>query len=441
MPDRLLSQLGSVVALAVMLLVSGTALADEPPGPDFQQIMTTPDDIARNFAYARAQARAGNLLQAAAALERILLVAPNENGIRLFYVAVLYRLDDLQGADQQLNALDESKLTPLQKSEAEKYRGLIGMGRSDIHYFGYIETGLTTDSDVFGALHTQFDFLGIPAAKKPGQTALNGGQLDVSKEINTDGDLSVFATGTLYSRTSIGGPNADYLNPEFDLGLTGYGLKYNWEVGGLVRQYQIIDSPFLSEYGGNAAFNWRWSPSLTLIGVFEGVEQNYHEPLIESLASVLGGTRDGERYNLKGGVAYRFNSENSISGLFGYEVKTAGYEPFAYRSPIFDGDFHSLFGGGGYFDLSGEIRNFNYQKVDAVFFGGIRRDDVRGYLRMAMGAPLSAFTPAKATGDFREKILVEGAVTYDERTSSRPIAPYSDIGFEMRLIWKFGESR
>ena len=60
---------------------------------------------------------------------------------------------------------------------------------------------------------------------------------------------------------------------------------------------------------------------------------------------------------------------------------------------------------------------------------------------MALGAPLSSFWPQKATGDYRENIILEGAMSYEERTSKGPIAAYNDLGFEARLIWKFGDTR
>jgi hypothetical protein len=60
---------------------------------------------------------------------------------------------------------------------------------------------------------------------------------------------------------------------------------------------------------------------------------------------------------------------------------------------------------------------------------------------MAIGAPLSSFWPQKATGDYRENIILEAAMTYAERTSNGVVAPYNDLGFEMRLIWKFGDTR
>ena len=43
----------------------------------------------------------------------------NQADVRLFYAVVLYRLDDLQNADEQLKLVDVNALTSLQKSEAD----------------------------------------------------------------------------------------------------------------------------------------------------------------------------------------------------------------------------------------------------------------------------------------------------------------------------------
>jgi hypothetical protein len=423
------------------MLGAGAAFADTPGAAAFQQIYAAPDDLAKNLAYAREEARAGRLLNAAAALERILLLSPNENGVRLFYVAVLYRLDDLQAARQQLDALDPSKLTPLQKKEADKYRWLIAQERNDFRFSGYIGAGLGVDSNPQGALATQFEFVGQAPPKKQGETAITTGQIELIQDLNRDGDLAVFGAASIDSRQSIGGPNADYLKTEVNLGLNGQGLKTNWEVGGVFRDYQIFDAPYLTEYGGRAAFNWSPTTSVTWIATLEGVGQGYHEPFIKQFVPLfLSGTHNGGRYDVTAGVSWHASATDTLSGGVGFEVKTAGYEPFAYDAPFLDANYRSLLGGGGYFDLGGDIRYVDYQKYDA-FFLQARRQDMRGSGRMALGAPLSAFWPEKATGDYRENIILEGAMTYSERTSKSPIADYSDVGFEMRLIWKFGDTR
>ena len=427
------------VGSALLALSAGAAFADTLS--NFQAIYAAPDDLAQNLAYARAEARAGRLLNAAAALERILLLAPNENGVRLFYVAVLYRLDDLQGAQQQLNALDMSTLTPLEKAEADKYRVRISQERNDFKFSGNIAAGLGVDSNPLGALATQLDLFGLTPPKKNGESAISSGQVEVIQDLNRDGDLAAFGAASIYSRQSIGGPNADYLDTQVNLGINGSALKTNWEVGALFRDYQLFDAPYLAEYGGRAAFNWSPKTSVTWIATFEGVGQSFHEPFVKQFVpTFISGTHNGERYDVTAGASYRASSTDTLSGAVGYEMKTAGYEPFAYDSPFIDANYQSLLGGGAYFDLGGEIRYLDYRKFDA-FFLQTRRQDMRGSGRMAIGAPLSSFWPQKATGDYRENIILEGAMTYSERTSNGTIAPYNDLGFEMRLIWKFGDTR
>lgn len=427
---------------AVLALGAGSALADTPSGPGFDQVYASPDDVAQNLAYARAEARAGRLLNAAAALERILLVAPNENGVRLFYAAVLYRLDDLQGAQQQLDALDELTLTPLQKREADKYRTRSTQERSGFKLSGHIAAGLAVDSDPQGALLTQFDFpVANPVNKKQGETAVSSGVLNLAQDLTEDGDLAAFASGSIYSRQSIGGPSADFLDSEANIGINGNSLKSSWEVGGIVRSIQLFDAPYLTEYGGRAAVDWSPNTSLTWIGSFEGVGQSFHEPTIKALVpTFISGTQNGARFDISGGASLRLSSLGTFSGMVGYEIKTAGYEPFAYTSPYLDANYHSLLGGGAYLDIGGEIRYVDYNKFDAFFLHD-KRQDMRGSGRMAIGAPLSSFWPEKATGDYREKIIVEGAMTYSDRTSNGSIAPYNNIGFEMRLVWNFGDGR
>ena len=58
----------------------------------------------------------------------------------------------------------------------------------------------------------------------------------------------------------------------------------------------------------------------------------------------------------------------------------------------------------------------------------------------ALGAPLSAFAPQGATGDIREDIKIEGAVSHTGREAEPPLADWSGWGAELRLIWRFGRS-
>ena len=101
--------------------------ADSPPvasDPDYGLVLRAPDDVEFTLAYAQKRASAGDLIGAAAALERLLLNKPNWHAARVFYAAVLIRLDDLQAAKRELALLKDVQLTPDQQSEVAKYERL-----------------------------------------------------------------------------------------------------------------------------------------------------------------------------------------------------------------------------------------------------------------------------------------------------------------------------
>jgi hypothetical protein len=425
------------IALAVTLPLAGAANAvAAETGPDFQQVLAAPDDLQQNLAYAKAQAHQGHLLAAAAALERILLTDPNAHGVRLFYVAVLYRLDDLQGAQQQLQKIDPASLTPLQRREADDYREKIARGRSDWHIGGNIALGAAYDSDVLGALTDRLDYFSPYYSKKSGETFVASGRLNIARDLDANGDLSAFVNASLYTRTSFSGPRADFVDFDVSTGLEGSTLHSRWQVGGVYHQYELFSDPYLAEYGGHAEFSWRPDTSLTWMATAEVVGQNFHEPNLEYFS----GSHDGWRLNVSAGPSYRISASDSITVFLGYEYKDAKYRPFEYDAPYLTADYHSLLGDGAYFDASGEARYVDYRYHDYYFLDDTKRHDWRTTARAAIGAPLSFFTPEGATGDYRENLIIEGVASYTSRNSEYPISNFSGFGLEARLVWKFGET-
>jgi len=181
--------------------------------------------------------------------------------------------------------------------------------------------------------------------------------------------------------------------------------------------------------------------SLTWNVMLEGVGQKYHDPSIDALVhfGVLPGSEDGYRVNGNFGLTWRIDSRSTLATTVGFETKAAGYEPFEYNAPYIDANYHALLGSGAYFDLSGDARYVAYRAPDPVFLLGTERADVRSDVRAALGAPLSAFSDAGATGDFRENLILEGAVSFADRTTRYPVAPFHSLGGELRMVWKFGD--
>ena len=102
------------------------AAQDQGGAVTFAQVLAAPDNLDLNFDYARGEAQAGNLLSAAAAMERVLDARPDWATARLYYAGLLYRLDDVQGARVQLWLLNDGKLSQQERQAADDYRRKVG---------------------------------------------------------------------------------------------------------------------------------------------------------------------------------------------------------------------------------------------------------------------------------------------------------------------------
>ncbi len=435
--------------LAGVFLVSECPAAQaDSASPTFDQVLTAPDDPQINLSYARQEANDGHLLNAAAALERILLAHPNAHGVRLFYAVVLYRLNDLQGAKRQLQLLERVRLTPLQAAERDKYKRLVEAGQSSTFVHGKIFGGVAVESDAIGALLERTEFFSFVPNPKNGAAAVAGGDIELDHDLDPNGDLAAFASASIYTRSTFAGPSADFQTGELRLGISGSSIAYSWQAGPVLNHTLIFDQPYLTEYGGQAQFDWRYSTSAVFTAGAEVVGQNYHEPFVDVFVPFLiPGTHDGVRYTVDIGGLYRLDAYSTVAATVGYEGKDAGYNAFSYDSAYLNANYHALLGRGAYFDFQGDLRYILYRARDPVFLFtftppfAVQREDLRWDTRAAIGAPLSAFADEGATGDFRENLIVEAAVSFADRTTRFPLAPFHSVGGEMRLIWKFGEGR
>ena len=433
--------LRTVVGLASLGWLSGAVtLAAEAP-PTFEQVLRAPDDPELNLAFAQAEADAGDLLSAAAALERVLVTRPDADAVRLFYAVVLYRLDNLQGAKQQLDLLANAPLTPFQAAERDRYASLVTGGQKTTKIGGQFAAGFEYQSDALGELQAQFDLPGFHQSK-PGMAAVISGTLVGSVELNPT--LNLYGSASGYSRNDVSGPRNELQSLGGQLGLAGANVTTSWRLGGVVRHYILFDHPYLTEYGGQTEASWRANTLLSFTGRFEAVRQSYDEPAIDALvtAGTLSGSHDGWRYNASLGASYRLSASSVIALTGGIEWKTAGYRPFAYQAPYVQGNYRGLLGQGIYLDLSGRIMFAEYRAADPIFLGpapGVKRNSTRSDVRAALGVPVSVLTGAEAADGAFRNVTLEGALSYASRAERSPLADYESFGAGLRLLWRFGD--
>ena len=421
------------LTLALALGASATTAAAQ----DFDAVLAAPDDETLNLAYAREQAGLGNLALAASTLERILILEPNRHSVRLFHAVVLYRLGDLQGARDELRRLEAVQLTALQRAEADSYSRRIDQGLATQSFSGSLSAGVAYEDDAAGAYFTAFDLIGAPPPEE-GVSSEVSLVLEGRADIGSGQVWEVYGTGLLYDHTARSGAAIDFQRAGLEFGLARNTRLSKSRLGAVLRHVRLMGEPQLTEAGVRGDTRWRMTNATTLSLRAEAVSQDYDEPGIEALAGVLGGDRDGARYSAGVGVSHRFTSRTTFDANLDYEIKSAGYEPFGYSGPRLGLSLDQRFDKGVYVFASASARWIEYDEADAVFLGGATREDVRTNARLALGAPLSAFTARGATGDVRENVTLEGAMNYSRRGSSPPLADFDGWGAELRLIWRFG---
>lgn len=438
---------GAVRALRAAMLVStalffGGVAVQGAAAQDFEAVLAAPDDPDVNLAFARDAISQGDLIGAAAALERVLIADPNRHGARLLYAVVLYRLEDLQGARDQLDLLEPVTLTPLQRAEAAKYRGKIERGRSATRVDGGLSVALTYEEDAAGALSTQFDPILAPASDAEGSSTVITARLNVTHDLAGAPGHSVYGGVAASDKSTFDGADGDIRRGEAELGLSYLGRLNGWNAGVVVRAVELLDNPYLVEVGVRGQARWRVSNATTVSLSGEAVNQAFDEPTVDAAAALLliDGNRDGWRYDVKLGISHRISGRSSVGLSLGWQDKQADYEPFAYSGPGVQAHFDTSTRRGQYLTLAAGAQFLEYDAPDPFFlgFGSPTREDVRSWARVAIGAPISAFTPSGGTGDWREDLNVEAALTYGARESEAPLADYDSWGAELRLAWRFG---
>lgn len=406
----------------------------------FDTVLRAPDDSELNIGFARRAAAEGDLLSAAAALERLLLQQPNWHAARLFYAVTLYRMEDLQGAKRELDLLEGVDLTPLQQAELAKYRRLIERRDRLFTVSGSVNAGLVYDSNATGALANLVDIGLGTGPTDDGIGFAGGGRLRLAWRLGQDSPTSLYLLVSGQGRKDLSGPALETLRAEVALGLSGaLGERTSWQLGGVLRHLQLFGDPYMTEFGGRLALGARLSHLTSLDASAEATHQDFDERLLPVLAPGLEtDARSGSRVALAAGLSHRLSGASSVAGEVGWESKDAGYRPFAFSGPHVAAALRTDLGRGSYSALAGNIRFLTYREADPLI-GGPRRKETRSFVRAALGAPVSAFTDAGATADFREGLILEGALSYTGRNTRAPYIDYENVGGEVRLIWTFGE--
>ncbi len=410
---------------------------DSPPvasDPDYGLVLQAPDDVEFTLAYAQKRASAGDLIGAAAALERLLLAKPNWHAARLFYAAVLVRLDDLQAAKRELALLRDVELTPDQRAEVAKYDRLASRQTARSRISGQVSVGFAYDSDAVAALANAVNLgAGVPVSDD-GLSVVTAGSLSAATQLG--GSAELYGSLSALAKNDISGPDQRYLRADAALGigfaLGGIGVR----AAGLVRDVSIFGNHYELDYGGRLELTHRIGTRNAVSATIEVVQQEYDEPSFAFDPTFTDG-RNGVRIDGTIGFTTRLTARQTIGFDVGYEDKDADYAPYAYHGAHAGFAYSALLGRGSYLSVAASVRDYRYRAPD-LLLTTVKRHDTRSFARVALGGPLSAFTASGSTADFREHLILEGALSYTRRDAKLPYLDYDSVGAETRLIYRFG---
>jgi len=301
----------------------------QAPPPSFDQLLANISDPSLNLRYAEGQVAQGRLDLAAATLERILLTRPDLDQVRLFYAAVLFRLDQIGESEQEFRILQGRPLPASQMAEVERYLELIAERRQPLKQSVSLSAGLHYD-DNRNAYPTnkEFDILNFRVRGNGKEEGDIGRLLIGTYEFRYDPGLQqtqeIFGDLSLYLDDQV---EVDQLDARAALGQLG--LRVRTDLATLIPSifFNYIDldqDKYLNDYGARLRAERPVSANLVAFGEVElGYEQFNNSDNLpfsdEQTGRYLGG-RVGGRYVLDPRTAfdgwYRIRQKEAV----GYET-------------------------------------------------------------------------------------------------------------------------
>ena len=466
---RFSAGLKALLVCAAIMVAAQTAGAQDRKGPrmtyvyngppvSFQQLYDNPDDRVLNLNYARQQSARGDLLGASAALERLLFSEPNWHSARLFYAAVLYRLDDKKAALRELELLSGSDMTEEQRSIYEDYgfafqytpsqtasanltEEQIAYSRRDPDAGDGQNAGVAPVSPP-SSTHAKSEtlFQGRIAAGVRADSNAGNALTDVTAGLTDEDDNAVFLVGGAQGQIPItegglhifGGLNGqtrrheEFSRADFDtIGAHAGVFK---DIGKLRLSAQldadkvyIAGSGYLTQTGPRLTVSTQTNSDMRAsvsVGHYDQEYSNLTPSGNEALAS-------GDKTVILGRITKKLNAKLVIGGSFGAERKEARFNTLSYNAVRMGAHFTA--GEADGWQLRGKL-----SRRELLFKDG-GADTERINARLGVSAPISLI----AKNDALPNVRAEAAINYNSRDTDLPGADFDNTGAELRLIWDF----
>jgi hypothetical protein len=427
---RCLAGLATTAIVAANLVGMGEATAQSLE-PTYADVLRQPDDPAVNLAYALRLVREGHLNSAAATLERLLLTHPEADDVRVTYMIVLYRLDDMAGAKREADILATRKLSGVVAGEYQRYARQIEARAKPTRFTAYLGSGVRVDNDM-----SQFTDLSTANKRKRDASYISMAGIGVSHDFASgpiDRAFAQFDAGsTMHARDS----DFDLMSGKATAGIEKRFDALVLQVSGFAGGSAVGGDFYSRELGAGASLTWE---ATDLVRVFADTlysSQNYRDiPVAENET-----LHDGGFWRAGGGVILQANEQHQLTLQAHWGEKDARDDAYAYTVRDIEARWLGTFRAGQYVAVSGRYALYDYDGYDAQY-DAVRNDRFMR-ARISYGVPVRSVATLAGIDtnnwffNFGELVL-QTSVDFVRQDSNIPVFDYSSVGAEVLLTRRF----
>ncbi len=366
-------------------------------GVTYEDILKDPDNIPLNIRYAQEQIARGELLSASATLERVLMVNPNLADVRLLYAVVLYRLDSLNEAQKELDALKAVTLPPAIRDQVSDYGKKIKRRKRRTHFsirqsngWGYDTNRNAAPSSKFQLANDQAQDLFGSNNKRGDTHFLNISSLDVTHDLGFQAGHTVFGSFTYFLQEQTNVNSLDLGSFQYELGGTYKSKWFNFTPSFVASNIFLSSESFLRTQGGNFLFEREVTKKLKAFYNFRVERQDYMNISENNDAA----SNKGPAFSNFWGASYILTPTMKWTSALGYTKKDAkqkydGYDRLSLNNT------HTWILPKSQFLINTLNINFDNYEGPQISVAGMNRHDKTLRYRATYGAPLTTLLIGK----------------------------------------------
>lgn len=383
---------------------SGPALGTDFEPVTYEEVLANPDDIDLNIRYARTLIQEGRLDQAAITLERILIINPGLDRVRVLYGIVLYRLDNLVEARQELQTvLDEGDLDSKSRDQAETYLARIQRRQQDVSGAVTVGAGVHVDTNrnsfPEGGEFRFFDDVDEFAGDENtdwGQIAFAKGRVNYDPGQQRVTNLYAEVTGLVDNQAQ---------EDDLDI-LAGFA-----EVGGTLDATALQITPHLryehldvggAKYAQIPEIGVRLSRTAHAIQGLNLFLENRlsYEEYNNTFDLPFNTEQNGLRYELEGGAGYNVSNAWRVEGSYRYTFKDSDDDFERYAGHRLRASTTYVFDYQGFVTGTASVAYQDYDGPEDPIISSTKvREDLDSRVRLTYGVPVAAILEAAGSAD------------------------------------------